>query len=220
MPRLRRATFSRHEFRIQWRVALQLLYGTLLRKLIRNRLRGTMVPADMSFIFSRHVDWPSSFPDFYADSLQKPSHLSIVAHCLRNPFPEPSDGSLQKTSVSCIVAHWLRKPFPETWRRFFTENICFMYCKSYHLDGSRNAFSEPSAGSLQKTTVLSIDANHFPTLAQFGAEIADRPYARTLERLSTAVGGCSTIFRSSKKELNIRGFPSQLFRSWLFRAES
>ena len=58
---------------------------------------------------------------------------------------------------------------------------------------------------LQKSSVLCICAIHFLTFAQFCAEIANRPYCRFLERLSTAVGGCSAVFRSSKKGFNNNG---------------
>ena len=128
--------------------------------------------ADMSFIFSRHVDWSGSFPDFHSDSLQKVSVLSIVAHCLRNAFLEP------------------RKPLNDTWRRFFTENNWFKYCCALaaqtiswnlasilyrkHLFYVLQELSSGRlaklifwicAGSLQKTTALSIGAIHFLNFA-------------------------------------------------------
>ena len=58
-----------------------------------------------------------------------------------------------------------------------------------------------------------IGAIHFLTFAQFYAEIGEKPYCRILERLSTVVRGCSTVFRSPGKELNNGGLIAGVFRS-------
>ena len=61
------------DFQYSWKLNFMSLVSPLVAAEQPDALKGWREPlsADMSFIFSRHVDWPSSFPDFYADSLQK-----------------------------------------------------------------------------------------------------------------------------------------------------
>ena len=70
---------------------------------------------------------------------------------------------------------------------------------------------------LSHVLLRTVCAIHFLTFAQFCAEIAEKPYCRILERLSTVVRGCSTVFRSSGKELNNGGLIAGVFRSWPFQ---
>ena len=103
---------------------------------------------------------------------------------------------LQKPSVLCIAGS-----LPGT--------VCAIHFLTFAPVLYRNHLSH--------VLLRTVCAIHFPTFAQFCAEIAEKPYCRILERLSTVVRGCSTVFRSSEEELNNGGLIARVFQSRLFQ---